>query len=617
MASNLAVLEYTSPSEGSLQGRHQSHLIVGAASVVVVTFGYFLLFFNRFAGVRAANGSGLAGQAILAGCLPYRDYFYPLPPMHILKNALLTWLFGTAVIMPRVVALFERGLLALALYLWLARLFRLSSAAFGTILAIMVAAGDPTDMISSYNPDTIFWAVLTGFFASICLDWRSKRSASVYAVLCGVSAGVCFSYKQTIGLGMTAGVPVVVASLMWKAKGLSAVRRFCGCFLAGWLVPVGAIWIWLFHNHILGLYLKQIFFKGPSAKAGNPGDFVVRWVQVTLANPALLIGYVIAVLALIPVLKRLTKPPRGRPEATNSPRILILVLALSAGAIVAGRFAAYHGFPTIVLALVAIKASVDLSWLACGFLTVWFGGLFVFDNLSDQQPQFWLFNIVGFVSAFMLSLSWPAWEAMAMPGLGFLVAAFLDRSPRGSRLVCYAAGTLLLFSLVVWKLDLPFGFADWAEPPARTATVRSSLPELKGFLLPQPEVTMLDGITQIMREHLRPGDTIFTYPTMPIFYALSGRWFPTFATDHNIDDCPDDIARRDAATLLRVRPAVIVYYRQDPAFLKAEEITWRRGAPSGRRAIIAAIDMLVKQYSLAASYDAPPTNLKVQVYVRH
>ena len=592
-------------------------MVVGAAIVIVVTFAFFLLFFNRFAGVRAANGSGLAGQAILAGRLPYRDYFCPVPPMHILKNAVLTWLFGTSVIMPRLVALFERGLLALALYLWLARMFRLSSAAFGTILAVMVAAGDPTDMLSSYNPDTIFWAVLTGFFASICLDWSSEGSASVYALLCGVSAGVCFSYKQTIGLGITAGVPVVVASLVWKAKGLSAARRFCGCFLAGWIVPLGAIWIWLFRNHILGLYFKQVFFRGPSAKAGTPGDFIVRWVQVTLDNPAALVGYVIAILVLIPVLKLLTKPPQSQPNPTNSLRTLILVLALSAGGIVAGSFAAYHGFPTILLVLMVIKASVDLSWLACGFLALWFCGLFAFDRLRDQQPQFWLFNIVGFVCAFMLSLSWPAWEAMAMPGLGFLVAAFLDRSPRTPRLACYAAGSLLLFSLVVWKLDLPFGFADWAEPPVRTATVRSSLPELKGFLLPQPEVTMLDGITQIIREHLRPGDTIFTYPSMPIFYALSGRWFPTFATDHNIDACPDDIARQDAATLLRVRPAVVVYYRQDPAFLKGEEITWRRGRPSGQRAILAAVEELAKEYSLAGSFDAPPTNLKVQVYVRH
>jgi hypothetical protein len=613
VASKSAVLDYAFPSDNSLRGRHRSHLVVGAAVVIVVTLGFFLLFFNRFSGVRTINGSGLSGQAILAGSLPYRDWFCPVPPMHFLKNAVLTWLFGTAVIMPRIVALFERSLLAVVLYLWLARLFRVPFAAFGAILAIVVSAGDITDPISSYNHDTLFWAVLTGFLASTCLDWPSKRSASICAVLCGVAAGICFSFKQTIGLGITASVPVVVASSIWKTKGFSSARRFCGCFLAGWLVPLSALWLWLFHHHILGLYFRQIFFKGPSAKAAGGTDFLVRFARVTLEDPSVLVGSMIAVLVLLPVLSRFAKSSRPQPEPVGSPRMLVLIFVVSAAAIAAGRFAAYRGLPPFIP---LIKSAIMLSLFACGFLTVYFAAVLVLEGIRDQQPQFWLLGTVSFVCAFMLSLSWPAFEAMVMPGLGFLAAAFLDRSSRNSRLVCYAGCSILMFSLVVWKLDFPFGFGDWVEPSVRTATVRSSLPELKGFLLPQPEVTMLDGITHIIREHSRPGDTIFTYPSMPIFHALSGLGLPTYAGDHNIDACPDDIARRDAAILLRVKPAVIVYYREDATFLKSEEILWRGGRASGQREIIAAVETLVKGYSLAGSYDAPPTRLKVEVYVR-
>lgn len=602
-----------SERETPWQGSRDSHLALGAAIVIVITFVFFLLFFNRFAGIRSANGSGLAGQAVLAGRLPYRDYFLPVPPMHALKNAALARLFGTAIIMPRIVALFERALLALVLYFWLSRLFRLSSAALGAIVAIVVSAGDLTDPISSYNHDTIFWAVLAGFFASICLDWSSDQSGSIFSWLCGISTGICICNKQTIGVGVTLGIFVVVFSLMWRKRGILRALRFAGFFAAGWVVPIAAIAVWLLHNHILVLFLRQILVKGPSAKAAAGSDFVARWFQVTLENPPLLIGYVIAVLLLVPVLKRVATDSQRLGRAKDSLPTLLAISVMSTVAVAAGRIAAFHGFPPFFW---LIKSSIGLCVFGCGSLALFFAVVFIFKGLRDQQDQFWLFSTISFICAFMLSLSWPAFEAMVIPGLGFLVAAFLDRSPRKSRLTCYTACAVLLFSLVISKLDNPFAFADWIEPSVQTSTVASSLKELKGFVLPEREEAMLEGVTRIIRDHSSASDTIFTYPSMPIFYALTGRWFPTYGADHNIDACPDDIARQDAATLLRVKPAVIVYYRQDASRLAADEALWRKGRRSGQRDIIAAIETLVKTYSLAGTYDAPPTNLRVQVYVR-
>ena len=138
----------------------------------------------------------------------------------------------------------------------------------------------------------------------------------------------------------------------------------------------------------------------------------------------------------------------------------------------------------------------------------------------------------------------------------------------------------------------------------------------EGFLLPEAEVRMIDGTTKIIREHAGPGDTVFTYPSMPIFNAITGNWFPTYAGDFNIDACPDDVVRKDAATLLRARPAVVIYYAEGEASLVWKEILWRGGKRSGQRDMIAAVETLAKEYRLAATFDAPPTDLKVKVYVR-
>jgi hypothetical protein len=586
-------------------------VVAGAGIVVAITFGFFLLFFNRFAGVRTANGAGLAGLSILSGRLPYRDWFAATPPLYPIENALVTWLFGSAVIVPRIVGLFERALLAVVLYLWLARLFRISSALLGAIVAIVVSAGDLTDPISSYNHDTILWAMLAGFFASICLDWKSNRGASLASFFCGISAGLCFSDKQTIGLGITAAVPALVIASLWRVRGFRLATGFAALYCAGWVAPIGALSYWLYRRGALELCVRQVFLKGPAAKAGAPLDFVVRWFVVTLYMWA---GFIIAAIVLILVLKRLLYPTLLPKQPERDARMLVLVTALSVASIGAGVVAAYAGLtPWAAIA----KASIYFTLMACGLQAGVFSLAFLAGKLNGLQRQFWLLGTVGFVCAFMLSLSWPAFEAMVIPGLGFLVAAFLDLPSRRIRAGCYLASAILLFSLVAWKLRNPFGYETWREPSVMAATITPSLPELWGFRLPQPEVAMLEGAARIIREHSTAQDTIFTYPTMPIFYAISHRWSPTYAGDHNMDYCPDDIARADAAAVLRAKPAVIIFYDQTSALLIADEALWRNGKRSGQRDIIAAVETLVKSYKLAASYDVPPTKLKLNVYVRN
>ena len=127
---------------------------------------------------------------------------------------------------------------------------------------------------------------------------------------------------------------------------------------------------------------------------------------------------------------------------------------------------------------------------------------------------------------------------------------------------------------------------------------------------------MLDGTAQIVREHSTPQDTIFTYPSMPIFYAISHRYWPGYSEGHEIDACPDSIASADAAKVLGAKPAVIIYYRQTADELDVLDKLWRHGKRSGQRDIIAAVETLVKHYKLVASYPVPPTKLQLDVYVR-
>ena len=588
-------------------------LVLGALIVAVITLSFFSLFYNRFAGVRTINGSVVVGEALLSGKLPYRDWFAPVPPLNLLKNGLVVWMFGSDLIVPRIFALFERTVLALILYFWLARLFRTSHAALAAIVAMVVSAGDLTDPISSYNHDTILLAVASGFFAAICLDQHSSRTGWFFALLTGISAGLCLATKQTIGLGITVCVPILVTAALWRSVRFGAAWRFLSGFTLGWMIVSGAVLAWLARHHLVGAFLSQVFFRGPSAKAGSISDFVVRWFLVTVTDARHVVGSVIALIALVPALITVTRMRLDQGVSHDRWTRLIWVLMLAAvslaGATVAARAEMNPYAPLI-------KSSIYFTLIGTGVLASFYSTVFVIRRLSGRETHFWLFGTVSFVCAFMLWLSWPAFEAMVMPGLGFVVAAVLEGGSIWRRTAWYTICAMLLFSVTLTKLKTPFGFNEWMEPSVAAATFHSALPEMRGFLLPEAEVRMIDGTTRIIREHARSGDTIFTYPSMPIFYAITGHWFPTYAGDQNIDACPDYIASKDAETLLRARPAVIVRYTVDPATLAWQETLWRGGKRSGQRDMIAAVETLTQEYRLAATFDVPPTELKVKVYVR-
>jgi hypothetical protein len=93
--------------------------------------------------------------------------------------------------------------------------------------------------------------------------------------------------------------------------------------------------------------------------------------------------------------------------------------------------------------------------------------------------------------------------------------------------------------------------------------------------------------------------------------------FPTVTGSHNIDVVNDDFAREEAKRLLANKPAVLIFYRESEDFLQARERMWRHGNRSGQRDLIAAVETLAREYTLAATYVVPPDNREVSVYVQH
>lgn len=603
---------FSSLSQNRTSTGYRRVVLLGLSLTLLVTLGYFLFYWNRFAGIRSGTGCFTGGLATLQGLVPYRDYFAATPPLYPLTCGGALRVFGSAIAITHAFGVFERLVIASLIYAWLSRFFAVRHALLATVVTMVASAADVSDPLASYNHETILWAVASGFAASFALDLDSSpRRAGMAALFSGVLAGLAFADKQTMGLGAAVFIPAAVCLSLLRLSGFRKALAFLSFFIAGLAVCAGAFLVWLSREGALHEFLIDVFFKGPAAKAASPLDFFQRdlffarsnWLSVALAVGALALSWNI-------FRRSGASNTEASPDAWPS---VLLVGLCCAAAIGLGALASFSQFP---IGNWLSKAAIYFTLFATLALLANYGWLWLRGTLSPRESQFCLLATVSFVMAFMVSLSFPVFEAMLLPGLGFLTAAALDGfKGRRSILIDTLCG-LLLVTMTCAKLDRPFGFGFFNEPPVRAATAVSQIPELRGLRLPPATVNFIDGTAKIVAARSGPRDTIFTYPEMGIFYSVTHRKCPTGDCSTNIDIVNDSSARDEAAVLLKARPAVLIYRRPSQRELHIEEQIWRNGRPSGQRDLIAAMETLSSQYDLVATFTVPPDERPMSVYAR-
>ena len=600
-----------------LSGRSRvGELLPGALITAVVTLLFFSIYWNKFAGLRSGNGSFLGGMALLQGYLPYRDFFTAAPPLDGLMSAAVLSVFGQKLIAIRAWGVVERIALGWLLYFCLIRVCRTTDAAFASILAVIVSAGDPSDTLSSYGIEAIFFFLLSGWAVMRAGEAiQSTFAFNSWAIAAGLFASMSFGTKQTLGAGATVGIPLVACIYLiqlsaTRSSGIQRSLLFLAAFAGGWCAFAGAVLLWLTQAGLLHNFLQDVFKTGPSAKASHPSDFGIRAIRTAWG---LRYGFLAACVGLAFGARALLRGSGATDRRAGAARDTVLVGAIASLVLSIGVALSYAGlWPLQNFCSFAIYFGLFgtvLLLLRCA-------PRLVPRTLAKQELQIAFLAAISFGVALMVSLSWPASYHMVFPAFGLVTAVMLNGSSPRQRLVIYTVGALMIFAMACEKINLPQGFHEWAEPAVRFAKTPSSLPALSGIMLPSATAQFIDETGRIVREHSGPGDTIFVYPEFGILYSLYDRRYPTATDSHNIDVVNDEFARSEAQRLLKGKPAVIIYDPVPEWSLRADEKVWRHGQRSGQRDIIAAIEKLTAGYQLVKSFRVPPNENPVQVYVR-
>jgi hypothetical protein len=433
----------------------------------------------------------------------------------------------------------------------------------------------------------------------------------------GIAAGLSLLTKQTIGLGATVAVPVVVTAIVWRLQTLRRAITWLAAFACGAAIPVGALLLWLARLGSLKVFLVAIFVKGPAAKAQNGGgDFFTRALRLGFLAPRpMILAACAALIAVWLMFRSQSEVPLSECEQDRArwemPAVTLFgIVSIALGVLFSFRHwgEAHKSWPLNMIFLTAVAVVLLL------ILGTW---QLLKGAQSERQAQIYLLAAVSFNIAFMLSLSFPMFSAMLLPGFGLICAGSLAGSSRLGRLAVCAIVMLVCVDTVRLRLDTPFGFGFFTDGPVSTATVRSDQAKLRGILLPAATVRLVDGVARIVASNTTPADTIFTYPEMALFYALTDRKWPTQTASHNVDVVNDAMAKEEAARLLQNPPKVLIYLPETEEQSRAEEANWRNGHRMGQRDIAAAVETLARSYRLAGVYPTLPENQDVYVYVQH
>ena len=586
--------------------------------VVVCTISvYNLLFFNRYFPITEGWFSVYA-QYILMGKIPYRDFHLAVPPLYPLGIAAFIHFFGPGFFALRIFGVLLILLMSTSLFTLYSRIFPVYIAALTTILSMVYyqSRGEhiPYDFLQFVSVFALISACLIAKYCAQTAHERAAvpasatyRSAMKLLLPAGILSGAAFFTKQSNGAFVV--IACTISVLIGSSRpGVRHSLRSFAVFGAGVLIPISAVMIWLFHEGALPGFFQQVVYGAVESK-GTLRPIFLAWLPrlFTLENTLALVFALLGVKVLeynsffierfgLSEKRQFLLTPR------RNMFLLGLILLISVFCILItyvdapldARMLSAFLSRALYYSTVIVATTSAFIWFCVSF--------FKFRKGWNEYLDIFIISVFSLGLAYGTATSNAVSESAAFLPLGltfgylFLVHSRYNRG----RILCGIGFLILMLYMPAAKYVRPYAWWGISEPDIRMATQPSSVPYLKGMYLSKESNAVISETKNIIEKYTIPGDAVFAFPNIPLFYFLTDRYPKSFLVVEWFDVVPDHLAIEEARRLLEFPPKLILDLNPPDFVYENHEQGFRKGQRSGQRQIGEAIRTLTS--GRASSY---------------
>lgn len=577
------------------------------------------------------------------GKVPYRDFYYYLPPLNLLIDYIIWKVSAGYFFIYRLIRLAERVLLVEIMYSLISKKVDPFIASVGCFIGAVLASANVYDLVGDYNQTVQLFAallcVLVLKYVS-CFDDLKKRCRVMFLI--GICGGCMFLSKQTIVVAAALVFMGFVLFLVVTKKEKNLFRMIISVAL-GLAVPLGITFVYLVYTRSLTEFITQVFID--TGSKGSLYDIIVdKFLSVVKYNGYEIISIISALAALIIHKKK----SNNISSISNKNNVLeVILLCVSTGLMSLRYFltvwdgvkvSARTLFIIPLIAVIAAIVFIDVKKLY-GKIVVFAGfvvlGVMMLLNINNfTAVLYWstgafktmtsLLNIV-----YLIELVWlfyhlinhivkktplaldsvvlactaiaSCWSTvMSADGSGNVVtnSAFISvpvliylifKNKRLTKQI-YVKAFLVICAGVFCacacqKIENPYAWWGDSEASFSEKTEKSDIKALKGFRFSQEEYEKYDMLYQVIKDNTDENSTIFGFP-----YAKA---YNVFLENYNMDNfvpvlfydvCADDYAKKDAKLLAKNEPDIVIWH--DIKYcMEIHEDAFRGGDILGQRQI--------------------------------
>lgn len=616
-------------------------------SLIILLVSYYLLYLNRCYPVNEGWHITYA-KLLLSGKVPYRDFYYYMPPLDIFFNAILWKLSGGYFLVFRIFRMTERCFIFLLLYNELKRLVKPINAWFSCVVGGIFMSANVYDLLGDYNQTVELLCVMLACAMVRFAHAKTTKSKSEYMLISGGILGLAFLHKQTliVSAGMTLFLFLIFYCYIYK-------ESFVKCFtqaLVGLIVPISICFIYLVKNSAWNQFWEQVFLSADS-KGGSITDIIIApLIEIARQYNLLILACGITSYYFLLSEKKYMNKKSSVLKAISILIVVFEIFNLCLYNITSTVNLMFHcGYVPILIGvciiLVALHKTENYILYLCticgiflmleffmyrsynGFSYRWYTETSAFSDMEklsntlfiililsilylsiknvmsqDKKINFQILCVCSFISSYagLMTAKYivPA-MAMGISASLFIALALEKMVTHNKTKNIFLIESCLILCMMCMGQKITCAFSWWGTKEAEIyeETYPIKVKGLEGFRVSKEQSKIFEEVVKTIEDNTHDGYTLMGFPGVTIFNLLTGLDFAGFTPVYFYDVCADEYATKDAEAYENNPPNIVVWW-DIPGCLETHEALFRDGQTSGQRKIIEWFAEQASKYTL-------------------